>query len=895
MSEAPKPIVVDQPVTITVNGAAIQAQKGDLLIDACERAGTYIPRFCYHPRMNPVGMCRMCLVDVDTGRGPALQPSCMLECSEGMTVDTENEKVKKAQDGVLEFLLINHPLDCPVCDKGGECPLQDTTVGYGPGESRWVEEKRHYEKPIAISETVQLDRERCILCDRCTRFADEVAGDPLIHFMGRGANTEVNTFPDEPFASYFSGNTVQICPVGALTAKPYRFKARPWDLEEVASTCTDCAVGCSVTVQSSRDEVLRINGVDNDAVNWGWLCDKGRFGFEAIGSPDRLQGPLELHGDDLVAIHWSDAVAKAAALISEGLRSGGPQGLAVIGGARLTNEAAYAWTKLIKGALGSDNVDAQLGDGLPAELVLGLPGATINEACTPGGTIIYLGPDPKEALPTLFLRLRHAIVEDGVQLIELTSTKSSLSRLAAASLVVRPGEASAAVRAIRGGGGDAGGADSDQVRRAIELLSDGGPVTVLIGRASAAESAMTVVAAAEELQGIDGVRFLPLLQRSNVRGALEAGMSPGLLPGRVRRSEAAAWFGQAWPTIPQTDGLDTAGILAAAAAGKIDTLILLGADPLADFVDRELAERGLTGARSIIVIDPFLNESARRANVVLASAGFGEVGGTVTNIEGRVQRVTQKVTAPGTARADWELACDIGEALGHDLNFESVEEIWAELQELSAVHSEISLDALGDPRNIDGILALAPAEIEVPEPEGEEVEATEGEPAQVATESGDESVDEPSDDDAASQGLVLSGEAETPEELEMVGSPEVLRYVAGGSAVAVPATDSYAFRLVAEADLYDGGTLLAQSPSSANLVKPAVLTMNPLDFEKLGVTAGTSVRVSNGARNIMIPVEPSVSVPRGVAACGMNLPGAALSRLIDAASLVTDVRIEVQA
>ena len=186
--------------------------------------------------MNPVGMCRMCIVEVDTGRGPALQPSCMLSVSDGMVVDTESEVTKKAQDGVLEFLLVNHPLDCPVCDKGGECPLQDQTMAYGPGESRFVEEKRHYEKPIPINDNVYLDRERCILCDRCTRFADEVAGDALIHFIDRGNQTQVNTFPDQPFASYFSGNVVQICPVGALTAKPYRFKARPWDLEEIEST-----------------------------------------------------------------------------------------------------------------------------------------------------------------------------------------------------------------------------------------------------------------------------------------------------------------------------------------------------------------------------------------------------------------------------------------------------------------------------------------------------------------------------------------------------------------------------------------------------------------------------------------------------------------------------------
>jgi len=296
-------------VTVTLNGVEIEANPGELLIDAAERHGTYIPRFCYHSRMKPVGMCRMCLVEVDSGRGPALQPSCMIPVGEGMTVDTESEATKKAQDGVLEFLLINHPLDCPVCDKGGECPLQDQTVAFGPGESRFVEEKRHYEKPIPISDTVYLDRERCILCDRCTRFADDVAGDTLIHFMDRGNSTQVNTFPDEPFASYFSGNTVQICPVGALTAKPYRFKARPWDLEETISTAWVDSVGSRVTVQSSRNQVLRLLGVDADSVNWGWLSDKERFGFGFLNEDKyagELAGVAEALNKDVVPRHLTN-------------------------------------------------------------------------------------------------------------------------------------------------------------------------------------------------------------------------------------------------------------------------------------------------------------------------------------------------------------------------------------------------------------------------------------------------------------------------------------------------------------------------------------------------------------------------------------------------------------
>ncbi|HWE68816.1 MAG TPA: 2Fe-2S iron-sulfur cluster-binding protein, partial [Acidimicrobiales bacterium] len=247
----------EELIHFTLDGRPATAMKGELLIAAAERAGTFIPRFCYHPRMKSVGVCRMCLVEVSGPRGASLQPSCYVEAADGSEVITTSDKVKKAQDGVLEFLLINHPLDCPVCDKGGECPLQDQTLAYGPGETRFVEEKRHFEKPIPISELVLLDRERCIQCSRCTRFADEVAGEAQIDFIGRADKLEVNVFPDLPFTSYFSGNTVQICPVGALTSTPYRFRARPWDLEQVESSCTSCSVGCRVAVQSSTEEITR--------------------------------------------------------------------------------------------------------------------------------------------------------------------------------------------------------------------------------------------------------------------------------------------------------------------------------------------------------------------------------------------------------------------------------------------------------------------------------------------------------------------------------------------------------------------------------------------------------------------------------------------------------------
>jgi NADH-quinone oxidoreductase subunit G len=713
----------EDTVTVALDGREIQARKGELLIAAAERHGTYIPRFCYHERMKPVGMCRMCLVEVDTGRGPALQPSCMLECTDGMTVDTESEATKKAQEGVLEFLLVNHPLDCPVCDKGGECPLQDQTMAYGPGESRFLEEKRHYEKPIPVSDLVLLDRERCILCDRCTRFAKEVAGDPLIHFQDRGNGTQVNTFPDHPFASYFSGNTVQICPVGALTSSAYRFKARPWDLTETESTCTSCSVGCRIVIQASRNKVLRYQGVDVDEVNWGWLCDKGRFGFEAVGSEERLREPLlrEEEGVILEPATWSHALGRAVEALRTGLASGGPEGVAVLGGARLTNEDAYAWTKFAKGVIGTDNVDCQMGDGLPPELLLGLPRASIDGALQPGGVVITLGSDIKEELPVLYLRLRHAVVEQGLTLIELSSTETGLTPLASHSLRYRPGDAPALAEALVAGHTsetEVAGIRADVIEALAELLHGGpgddtapmSPITLLVGRHNVAESDVALASAAATLvDGLPEARLLSGLRRANVHGALDMGMTPGLLPGGTRHDPSTAEgqaerdrFAEFWPRVPTHKGLDAEGILKAAAAGKIDTLFLVGADPLGDFPDRSLAERALAGARTVVACDLFMSESVRQADVVLPTAGFAEVDGTTTNLEGRVTSVAQKVTPPGTAQSDWITASELSRRFGYELGLDSVTEIWDEISKVAGTYAavatpeHVSLPAVGE-------------------------------------------------------------------------------------------------------------------------------------------------------------------------------------------------------
>jgi NADH-quinone oxidoreductase subunit G len=868
-------------VSVTIDGRQIEARKGELVIDAAERTGTYIPRFCYHSRMQPVGMCRMCIVEIDTGRGPALQPSCMIECTDGMTVDTESVATKKAQEGVLEFLLINHPLDCPVCDKGGECPLQDQAMSHGPGESRFVEEKRHFEKPIPVSDLVLLDRERCILCDRCTRFANEVAGDPLIHFMDRGNHTEINTFPGHPFASYFSGNTVQICPVGALTAEPYRFKARPWDLTQVESTCTSCAVGCRVVVQSSRNTVLRYQGVDADPVNWGWLCDKGRFDFEAVNSEERLGSPLVRDAGLLLKpASWSDAMRRAAGAVREGLDRSGPDGMAVLGGARLTNEDAYAWVKLAKGVIGTDNVDAQLGDGLPAEVVLGLPRASIDDACRPGGAVLLLGPDIKEELPVLFLRLRHGVVNEGVQVVELSSTRTGTSDLAAFSLRMRSGHALPLVRALLAGdaNADVAGVPRDDIREAAALLADR-PVTVILGRANLAESPKSVAAAAAAIHAAHPeVRFLSALRRANVHGALELGMTPGVLPGRVTLDAGRDWFGARWPTLPATRGRDAAGILRAAADGKVDTLVLLGADPLADFPDRDLAERGLAGARTVIACDQFLTESVKQADVVLPASGYAEVEGTTTNIEGRVSTLAQKVTPPGTAQSDWVIAANLADRLDHDLELESVGQIAAEIEALAPSFTGLTRARLATQEARDGVVVPLPTTRAPAEPDGETPETADG--------------------DAATGELVDEAPAEvavTPESTPDAAGPHAPEPgipVPDWTVIDPPSLDAYSLRLVVGRKLYDRGTLLRHSPSLAELAEPSTLRMNPQDFDRLGVAAGDRVRITSSRGHVTVPTVPDAAVPRATALLHANMAGGRVNVLLDGNAPVTDVRVE---
>ncbi|HVC71906.1 MAG TPA: NADH-quinone oxidoreductase subunit NuoG [Acidimicrobiales bacterium] len=919
-------------VEMTIDGRAVVAGAGEFLIAAAERAGVFIPRFCYHPRLRSVGMCRMCLVEVSGPRGATLQPACYVAVAEGMEVVTTSEKVKKAQDGVLELLLVNHPLDCPVCDKGGECPLQDQVLAYGPGESRFLEEKRHWAKPTPISELVLLDRERCIQCGRCVRFANEVAGEAQIDFLGRGDAVEVNVFEGEAFSSYFSGNTVQICPVGALTATPYRFTARPWDLDQVESTCTLCAFGCRAAVQSSANRLTRLLGMDSDPVNQSWLCDKGRFASEAVNAESRLTEPLIRRNDVLEPASWAEALSLVASRLAEVRSGAGPAAIAMIGGARLTNEDAYAWAKLAKGVIGTDSVDAQLGDGLPAEVMAALPRATIDEACAARCLVVLAG-DLREELPVLFLRVRGAAVENDLAVVELTPQSSALTGYATASLTYRPGQAAELVRALAGGGDDvgSGGADGPATvepsvwAAAATALgragSDGDGVVVILGRPSLAEDgALVAEAAAAMAEAWPAARFLPALRRGNVMGAIDMGLAPGLLPGRVSLEDGRAWFEAHWGSVPTDTGRDAAGILTGLADGSMAALMMVGADPLSDFPDRTLAEEALEGAGFVVAVDGFLSASAARADVVLPASIVHERAGTTTNIEGRVTRLGQKLVAPGQCWPDWMIASELAARLGGELGLGSVTEIWDEIERLAASHRGITRSVLDAPTARDGIIApLATSPVSLsrrlsPEPFDpmatpgiESVEAQGAPPRSGGAESS--SAEAAAGHGAAGNGAGGNGAGGNGAGGNGAGgngaggavtAPARLRWPQPVVAPSVPAVDSYSVRLVSGRRLYDGGVLVGVGEALAALVAPATVRAHPHDLEKLGVGAGDRVRLRTGRGDVVLAAALDERLPRGVVSIDFNLATDGLvadgrpaaSVLIDSRQAVVDVRME---
>jgi NADH-quinone oxidoreductase subunit G len=674
------PATTDDKVTLTIDGMSVTVPKGTLVIRAAEQVGVQVPRFCDHPLLAPVGACRQCLVEVpDGGNGrpiPKPQASCTLTCAEGMVVETQvtNPVAEKAQRGVMELLLINHPLDCPVCDKGGECPLQNQAMSSGQDESRfWAQEgvKRTFEKPIAISPQILLDRERCIVCQRCTRFAAEIPGDPGIALIQRGAMQQIGTGTDAPFDSYFSGNVVQICPVGALTSADYRFRARPFDLVSSPSIAEHDSCGAAIRVDHRRGKVVRRLSGNDPEVNEEWISDKDRYAFRYQRPAARLQHPLvrDAETGELRAASWPEAFTVAARGLAAAKRAGG---VGVLTGGRLTGEDAYAYAKFARVALGTNDIDFRARPHSAEEAAFLASSVALSNAVTyadldRAASVVLLGLEPEDEAGTLFLRLRKAVRASRLRVVSVAPFASrGLQKLGGILVQSAPGEEAPTIAALSG-------------------VDDG--TVILVGERLATSPGALSAAAA--LAASTGARLAWVPRRAGDRGAVETGCLPNLLPGGrpvadagARVDLAAAWGSVA---LPVAEGRDGDAILAAAAAGDLGGLVIGGVDP-ADLADPTLALAAISAAGFVVSLELTETVVTRAADVVFPVAPVTEKAGMFVTWEGRPRSFAKIFDVPGSL-ADLRVLAGIAEELaqigeGSPLGFTTTDGARAEMEQV---------------------------------------------------------------------------------------------------------------------------------------------------------------------------------------------------------------------
>jgi NADH-quinone oxidoreductase subunit G len=653
--------VVDM-ITVVIDGFEVTVPKGTLVIRAAEQLGIQIPRFCDHPLLNPVGACRQCLVDIEiNGRAfPKPQASCTIPVEPGMIVKTQltSPVAEKAQRGVMELLLVNHPLDCPVCDKGGECPLQNQAMSTGQGSSRFEGVKRTFEKPINISSQVLLDRERCVLCARCTRFSEQIASDPFITLNERGALQQVGIYENQPFESYFSGNTVQICPVGALTGAAYRFRARPFDLVSTPSACEHCASGCDMRTDVRRGKTLRRLAGDDPSVNEEWNCDKGRWAFKYVTSVKRLKSPMVRNAAGVLEeASWPEALAVAAA----GLKAAKS---AVLVGGRVTYEDAYGYSKFARIALRTNDIDfrSRVASDEEREFLAArvVGSSTTYRDLDKADQVLLVGFEPEEESPIVFLRLNKQFKKRALKVVSIGSKESiGVDKLKAEFVKVAPGQEAAAIAAQ-------------------SLTSNS---VILVGE-RAAESAGSLSAVAA-LADSTGAKLAWIPRRAGERGALEAGAIGNLLPGGRPVTDAAARvdISAVWNTdsLPTENGRSASQIIEAVHAGQIGALVVGGVDPL----DSDNSQAALEALEKAFVVSLEITTSAvtDRANVVLPVAAVTEKSGSFLNWEGRARSFDAAV-ADSLNRSDLRILSMIAEEMGTSINLGTVTAATKELASL---------------------------------------------------------------------------------------------------------------------------------------------------------------------------------------------------------------------
>jgi NADH-quinone oxidoreductase subunit G len=684
-------------ITFEIDGREVRAPEGTMLVDAAKYGDVEIPYFCYEPKLGqPVGACRMCLVEIEGI--PKLQTSCSTAVRDGMVVVTTSDRVKHAQNAIVEFLLVNHPLDCPVCDKGGECPLQDISFGWGAGRSRFIEPKRHFKKPVELSPLVAIDRERCILCYRCVRFSQEVAEDYQLVFLERADHTFVGTHDGRPYVAPFSGNIIELCPVGALTSTAYRFRARPWDIEDSGTICTLCPSQCNVTLTIRDDaKVVRVLARDNKEVDDGWLCDKGRFAYQAFSSGERITAPMVRDGGSLREVSWERALSEAAAALTRS----GERTAAVVGG-RATNEEGFLVQRLLREGLGSPHLGAGPRPARARALARTDLAAKVSDI-DHAGAILVVDVEPVDEAPIIDLRIRKAVRRNRAKLVVASSRPSTLDPNARAALRFAPGCTEAALAALAAALGSprtsglavedlarraeatrgfipgqrraatSGGPDDDAagaVRAAADVLRDSGDVVIVWGEGAAAGGRGRQTAdALLALAGVLGMAERPesgligIPAGTNGRGLREVGCAPDLGPGL---SDAA---------VPGD------------AAGAGGALLL---------VETEIPEDAMARAPAVIAFAGFTSEALdQHADVVFPAETYAEKEGTITHPDGRIQRVRQALGHAGEVRPGWQVLADLCERVGAAIGARTAPMVTALVAEAVPFYADLTLDEIG--------------------------------------------------------------------------------------------------------------------------------------------------------------------------------------------------------
>jgi NADH-quinone oxidoreductase subunit G len=669
-------------VTLVVDGREVTSPEGTMLVDAAKHGDVEIPVFCYEPKLgNPVGACRMCLVEIEGM--PKLQTACSTPVRDGMVVYTQTDRVKEAQNAVVEFLLINHPLDCPVCDKGGECPLQDIALGWGPGKSRFTDPKRHFQKPLELSPLVAIDRERCILCYRCVRFSQEVAEDEQLQLLERGDKTFVGTFDERPYIAPFHGNITELCPVGALTNYTYRFRARPWDIEDAGSICTLCPSQCNVKFTVRDERVLRVLARDNVEVDDGWLCDKGRYGFQMFNSAERITQPMVRAGDgSLSPISWEDAAKRVA----DAVRAAGDGAAAIVGGGT-SNEEGWLIQRILRAA-GSSSVDCSPNPVNPELLgELSRPDHGIRMADLDNAdAILVVGVDPLHEMPILDLRIRKAVRRSRAKLMVASERPTALDGGAEEAVRYAPGDAASFLGALAGAlgaeGYEADGPFKKEAEAVANTLRDAPDQAIVWGeRLWRSPGAVEALHACEHELGMHeriGPGLLEVPEESNGRGLREVGCLPGSRPGLE----------------PMEPGRGSAGIKDGLASHELGFLLLADADPVRTHPDSDGWRKALAGSL-VVSISAFDNDSTKLASLVIPPETFAEKEGTVTHPDGRLQRLRRNVPLPEHMIPGWRFLDAVASELGVGVDAEAPADVFEALAGEVAFYEGLTYQEIG--------------------------------------------------------------------------------------------------------------------------------------------------------------------------------------------------------